>query len=318
MILLGGEKLMKNFRKIISISFLSLIIVILPILISYGQTESDATVVIYSSVGGTTDPETGSYSYPNGTVITLTAIPDDGYEFQYWVVEGVIDPATPTGIENQLINNQTGQIILFPSLPQIGSLVFTTNPAQIICGFGYTYSYQAVFTPILAGIEQPTPIEVADPLQDYMTNPTQITQVTFVTVSSTPGGTTTPSSGRYAYGQDEPTFSLTATPDSGYEFKNWVVTGEYMPGHGGDPSLDTNVITDNPLQVSHGMGYTYNYEAVFTQIPSDGGNGGNGGDGTSEGHPFGLSNEALYVLIIILVIAVIAAIGFGFYAYRRK
>ena len=69
---------MKNFRKIISISFLSLIIVILPILISYGQTESDATVVIYSSVGGTTDPETGSYSYPNGTVITLTAIPDDG------------------------------------------------------------------------------------------------------------------------------------------------------------------------------------------------------------------------------------------------
>lgn len=306
---------MKSIKKIITISFLSLVIIIFPILSCYSQTDSDANIVIYSSVGGTTDPETGSYSYPNGTVITLTAIPDDGYEFQYWVVQGVLKPSTTTGIENQLVNPETGQIILFPSLPQIGSLVFTTNPAQIICGFGYTYSYQAVFTPIVAGIEAPTPIEVVDPLQDYMTNPPTVSELTFVSVSSTPGGSTTPSSGRYLYAEAEPSFTLTAVPDSGYEFKEWVVTGEYMPGHGGDPSLDTNVIADNPLQISHGSGYTYNYEAVFTQIPS---NGGNGGNGTSETHPFGLSNEALYVLIIVLVIAVIAAIAFGFYAYRRK
>lgn len=312
--------MVKNFKKIITFSLLSLILIILPILSSYGQTDSDANVVIYSSVGGTTDPVTGSYSYPNGTLITLTATPDEGYEFQYWVVEGIINPAEPNGMENHLVNTETGQIIRFPNLPQIGSLVFTTNPAQIICGFGYTYSYQAVFTPIVAGIEPPTPVNVSEnavePLRNYMTEPPNISDLTFVIVSSTPGGTTTPIPGRYLYANvtAEPSFALTATPDSGYEFKNWIVTGEYMPGHGGDPSLDTNMITDNPLQISHGSGYTYNYEAVFTQIPSDG----NGGDGGNETHPFGLSNEAIYIIIIILVIAVIAAIAFGFYAYRRK
>ncbi|MEJ2272499.1 MAG: hypothetical protein P8X91_08505, partial [Candidatus Bathyarchaeota archaeon] len=231
-------------------------------------------------------------------------------------------PGVPTGMENHLVNTETGQIIRFPNLPEIGSLVFTTNPAQIICGFGYTYSYQAVFTPIVAGIEPPTPVNVTEnavePLRNYLSEPPSLSELTFVTVSSTPGGTTMPAAGRYLYASAEPSFTLTATPDSGYEFKNWIVTGEYMPGHGGDPSLDTNVITDNPLQISHGSGYTYNYEAIFTEIPSDGNNGGNGGDGGNETHPFGLSNEAIYAIIIILVIAVIAAIAFGFYAYRRK
>ena len=91
-----------------------------------------------------------------------------------------------------------------------------------------------------------------------------------------------------------------------------------MPGHGGDPSLDTNVIDMNPLPVSHGMGYTYNYEAVFSLIDEGEPNGDGNGNGDASDHPFGLTNELLYALLIILAIVAVIGVLFGLYTYRKK
>ncbi len=268
-----------------------------------------ATLQIFSSIGGTTNPETGTYSYLEGTDITLTATPDDGFEFLYWIVSGAITPGATQGILNEF--EIDGEPFLIPGTPQIEYLLVTENPVQITCGYGYTYKYQAVFSPIAAGMQPPEQAVFFDPF-DAFQDPATPEGTTFVRVTTTQGGTTDPTPGIWRFGDlVEPTLTMTATPNEGFEFQYWIVTGDYMPGHGGDPSLDTNLVTENPLTVSHGKGYSYNYEAVFA--PTDMVTG--GGDTT---HPFGLSSDMLTILILILAIALIIAVVFGVYIYTKR
>ena len=284
------------------------------LVISVLAQDNEAVILIHPSAGGNTSPAPGTYTYPQDTIITLEATPNEGFEFLYWVVVGELIPGAGQGTPNEVITDD-GEPISVPTIPQTDFLIFTENPAQITCGFGYTYQYQAVFTPIAAGIEPPESIVFFDPFDSFEDPPTR-EETTIIGVSSTLGGTTDPSSGRYLFGDIiEPNLTLTATPNDGFEFQHWIVTGDYMPGHGGDPSLDTNVIPNNPLEANHGKGYSYNYEAVFTLIDSDGDENGQQ-DGVS--HPFGLSAELLTALIVILAIAVIAAVLFGLYMYTKR
>jgi hypothetical protein len=279
------------------------------VLVPQGLLDPDvATIQILSSIGGTTNPETGTYSYLQGTDITLTATPEEGFEFLYWVVSGAITPGATQGILNEFVIDD--EVFIIPGTPQIEYLLVTENPAQITCGYGYTYKYQAVFSPIAAGMQPPEEVVFFDPF-DAFQDPATPEGTTFVRVSATQGGTTNPSPGTWRFGDlIEPTLTLTATPNSGFKFQYWIVTGDYMPGHGGDPSLDTNLVTENPLTVSHGKGYSYNYEAVFAPTDMQ-----TGGDST---HIFGLSSDMITILIAILVIALIAAIAFGIYIYTKK
>lgn len=52
------------------------------------------TLTITATVGGTTDPAPGSYTYATGTVVNVTAIPDAGYYFDHWDLDGVNVGAT--------------------------------------------------------------------------------------------------------------------------------------------------------------------------------------------------------------------------------
>jgi len=307
----------KKTLTAISVLTLSLILMLGSTSLTLAQ-ENEATIIILPAAGGTTSPEPDTYVYPEGTEITLEATPDEGFQFLYWVVSGEFTPNQPgqtEGNPNEVIVD--GEPIPIVRFPEIDFLTFTNNPAQITCGFGYTYEYQPVFVPILSGMEQPDPV-IFDPLDTFGEWPTHFSDISLVGVSSTIGGETDPNVGRYIFGENaEPTLTLTATPEEGYEFQYWIVTGDYMPGHGGDPSLDTNVIPVNPLEVNHGLGHSYNYEAVFTPIDMD-------TDEPEEPeqpdvtHPFGLSSEILTALIVILVIAVIVAIAFGLYMYTRR
>jgi len=47
------------------------------------------TLTITSTSGGTTDPVPGSYSYDKGAVVSVTAIPNSGYVFDCWKLDGV-------------------------------------------------------------------------------------------------------------------------------------------------------------------------------------------------------------------------------------
>ena len=64
-----------------------------------GFTPARGTLVIQSGTGGTTDPSPGTYDYDVGQVVTITAIPDHGYNFSSW------EPAGTTGatsVENPI------------------------------------------------------------------------------------------------------------------------------------------------------------------------------------------------------------------------
>ena len=114
--------------------------------------------------------------------------------------------------------------------------------------------------------------------------PTAIAQdeeIATVITSATTGGTTDPAPGTYTYDRND-IIELTAIPASGYDFLHWVIIGGYTPGHNEppliipDPDLpqppprppvpgdyDSLVVTQNPLYVECGFGYTYEYQAVF-------------------------------------------------------
>ncbi|WNZ29104.1 MAG: hypothetical protein IAX21_10820 [Candidatus Bathyarchaeota archaeon] len=304
-----------NKKKRISVLVLTLSVTLILASISLTLAQAnEATIVILPSAGGDTSPAPGTYVYPEGTEITLEATPDDGFRFLFWVVSGEFTPnQSGEGSPNEILID--GELVPIIRFPTIDFLTFTNNPAQITCGFGYTYEYQAVFVPIVSGIEQPDPF-IFDPLDTFGNFPISSSDISFVSVSSTVGGSTNPDVGNYIFGQNaEPTLTLSATPNEGYEFQFWIVTGDYMPGHGAGPALDTNVIPVNPLEVSHGMGHSYNYEAVFTPIDMDTRE---PQQPVDETHPFGLSSEILTALIIILVIAVIVAIAFGLYMYSKR
>jgi hypothetical protein len=53
---------------------------------------------ITSTTGGTTNPAPGIYTYVNGTHVVITAVPNNGYSFDYWLLDGVKTTQNPITI----------------------------------------------------------------------------------------------------------------------------------------------------------------------------------------------------------------------------
>ena len=60
-----------------------------------GRPQRTYALIINSIGGGTTDPEPQVYTYDEGTTVTVTAIPDSGYYFVKWELDGVIYTTNP-------------------------------------------------------------------------------------------------------------------------------------------------------------------------------------------------------------------------------
>jgi hypothetical protein len=295
---------------------------------------TDAVVIVADAVGGTTNPGAGTYTYPEGQTITLTATPATGFEFRYWIISGSYTPThnQPPLIIPEFYVNDPDYV---PDLPQpdvtgIDNLVLTQQRLDIICGYGYTFTYQAVFAPTeLSSGETDAIVIVADAV----------------------GGTTNPGAGTYTYPEGQ-TITLTATPDAGFEFLYWVISGSYRQGHNqqpvilpeqfaDDPSfvpdlpqldvtgIDSLVSTQSRLDIICGYGYAYTYQPVFTPMSADVPQPGEQPqipeqpepetpEQPEPSHPLGLSNEAITLLIAILAIVVIIAIGFAAYIYMKN
>ena len=178
------------------------------------------------------------------------------------------------------------------------SETLTSNPLQITVEGGQTYAVEAVFNPIQA------PPGVTD-------LPINMVTAAIVVVLTSGGGTTTPAPGTYALA-DATSMMLTATPNSGWQFAYWTISGA-STDHGGAPVNLTP--SDNPYNVNHGYGYTYNYQAVFTPV----------GSNVPTPTPIvtnppvmgGLSMETLIIIGLVVVI-VILLIAFAVFAMRKK
>jgi hypothetical protein len=53
---------------------------------------------ITSTTGGTTNPAPGIYTYVNGTHVVITAVPNNGFSFDYWLLDGVKTTQNPITI----------------------------------------------------------------------------------------------------------------------------------------------------------------------------------------------------------------------------
>ena len=80
---------------------------------------TQATVQVLPSIGGTTDPASGTYNYDDGTSVTFTATASIGFVFQEWIVS--TDAGSNTATDSSITIPVTG---------------------------GVTYSFQAIFAPI--------------------------------------------------------------------------------------------------------------------------------------------------------------------------
>jgi len=176
-----------------------------------------------------------------------------------------------------------------------------TNPAPLIVSGGVTYNISVNFLPV-----QPVPDQ---------TMPAVITNAAIVFVVGGVGGTTSPAPGSYALANAAQT-TLTATPDSGWQFSHWIISGPTDTTHGGVPFTLTP--TDNPYTVGHGYGYTYYYQPVFiptgTMEPTP-----NPTQSTPTPAPMiaGLSTDSV-IIIVLVVIIVILLIAFAFFAMRKS
>ena len=232
-----------------------------------------AIVVVAASVGGTTNLAPGAYTANYGDTITLQATASTGYRFLYWSIKGSYTPGHNQPPINYPANvDPTGQedpddvwVPSFPVASQVGSdsLITSTNPYTVICGYGYTYVYQPVFTP---------------------TTPATATTDAIVMVLDSLGGNTNPTPGTYYYSNGT-TINLQATPDSGYSFQYWVAVDK--DGH-------PTAISDNPTNINCGYGYTYSYQPMFA--PS-------GATESPTGIPTEYFYAIIAILAIIAVIA---------------
>jgi len=92
-----------------------------------------AIVVVLAGAGGTTTPAPGTYALADATALELKATPSSGWQFSHWVIAGP---------------NLSHGGYPFTATP-------TDNPYNVNHGYGNTYSYQPVFTPV--GSTEPTP-----------------------------------------------------------------------------------------------------------------------------------------------------------------
>ncbi len=90
------------------------------------KAQTQATIDVITSVGGSTDP-TGTTTYNDGTVVTLTATPGSGFTFVNWEI-----------------------------VTASGGTTDTNNPTTLTVSGGVTYAVQAIFTPdqVIPGLTQ--------------------------------------------------------------------------------------------------------------------------------------------------------------------
>jgi hypothetical protein len=67
-----------------------------------------------STVGGTTDPAPSVYEYDAGVMAVVTAIPEEGYVFARWELDGVIKSANPLSV---LMDKDHTLLAVFQSAP---------------------------------------------------------------------------------------------------------------------------------------------------------------------------------------------------------
>jgi hypothetical protein len=216
---LFNQKLFNRTKgsAIIALIILASVLVALNPYIANVKAQTQATVIISESIGGTTDPEPGTYNYDDGTPVTLTATPDNtaGYSFSRWIIS--TDDSTDTETDNPFTLNVTGSV---------------------------TYNVAAQFV-----------LPVAEPI--FPSNqPLPVSSQAVLVILHSVGGHTDPAEGSY-FTATLNTFKLTAIPDNGWTFSHWVISGNPVSGQSGSSCTGISTDNPTHLIYDVGYAYAY-------------------------------------------------------------
>ncbi|MGB9778502.1 MAG: InlB B-repeat-containing protein, partial [Candidatus Bathyarchaeales archaeon] len=220
-------------------------------------------LTILSSIGGTTDPALGTYTYTNGTYASVTAIPDAHYRFDYWLLDG-----NPAGSANPISILMTDDHTLQAVFAETHTLVITASEGGTTDPPPGTYTYDVptnvtitaipnanyrfdhwVYDDVNIGSANPIIIEVGS---SHTLRAIFVLRTYTLKIETTTGGTTNPAPSTYTYNVGS-VVSVTAIPSSGYVFDHWELNG-------------SNVGSANPYSVT--MNNNYVLKAFFTSAPS--------------------------------------------------
>lgn len=192
-------------------------------------------LTVTSAIGGSTAPDAGTYTYSYGNEVSVTANATTGYAFNYWLLDGETNSATPT-ITLTLTANHT----LTPVFTQLTYqlTVNTANGGSTSMGSGtYTYGETATVTATpsegylfnnweLDGQTAGTAPSISIHMTANHTLTPIFTPITYtLTIVSTVGGSTNPATGSYTYNHGQ-TAAVTAIAADDYRFERWLLDGQ--------------------------------------------------------------------------------------------
>ena len=219
------------------------------------------TLTITSTAGGTTNPSPGSYKYSCSSSVPVTATPDHCYQFDHWELDGV-----DVGSANPYTVTMDGDHTLHAVFTQITyTLTITTTTGGTTSPSPSAHDYPCCSNVSVTAIPDSgfafdhweldgVDVGSANPYTVHMDSDHTLhavfTGVTYtLTITTTAGGTTSPSPGAHVYPYCT-NVSVTATPDPCYQFDHWELD-----------SVDVG--SANPYAVHMDMNHTL--KAVFVR-----------------------------------------------------
>ncbi len=233
----------------------------------------DVTLTVAIQGLGETDPDVGAHVFKYGAIVTLTATPAEGYDFEKWEIEG-LGSFNESVKEIKLKDSILATAFFAKKSFNIEASVDPEN-GGIVTGTGsYLFGDTASLTAVAAEgfkfvewTENGAPIGSDNPLE-FVVNANRTFVAHFrqeytVTVSVTPkeGGTAT-GGGVYAYGTEA---TVVATPADCYDFDGWFV-GETLVSE--DAEYTFTVTEDVELVAKFTL---KTFEVTVTAEPEEGG-----------------------------------------------
>ena len=199
------------------------------------------TLSVSAEEGGSVSSEGGDYQ--QGTEVTITATPDEGYEFSGWSDGNTEATRVITSSEDLTLTASFTELIISYTLTVTSTeggsisseggeynegteITITATPGE---GYRFTgWSDGNTEESITITLSEDTTLEALFELIPIYT----------VTVTSTEGGSVSSEGGEYEEGTE---VTITATPDEGYEFSGWS-NGET------NPEISININEDTEIR----------------------------------------------------------------------
>ena len=227
-------------------------------------------LTISTTAGGTTDPEPDTYTYYEGTEVTITATPDENYRFKEWTGDVLEEQEkdNPLTIIMDSDKSVTANFIRQYTLTIVAGTGGTTDPIPD------THTHDSGTEITITAIpdenyrflewtgDVPEGYEIANPLTITVDSNKTITanfiQQHTLSITAGEGGTTNPVPSVYIYDVGAEV-SITAVPDENYRFTGWAgdVTGTDNPLTiimDSDKSVTANFIRQYSLTIVAGTG----------------------------------------------------------------